>query len=233
MSSYDTVLQAVQTRVNALVQKGAGLSEAEAVAKVFRDDPDLYRQYREAAGRQPARSRADAPARLIPTPTGAEAEAMRKAETLVAKRADLSITDALTQVFRDDGTLYERYREQSTRKGEAPSFGATLMAGQMDELQAYAGALLRTIHGVLASDATDAERGAQIAQALDAFRAAVLGKLGEAGLTVPAAKSAPSLPDSAHALATLLAPQDPAGKGLRQVDRCLQELIATIKRRAA
>jgi hypothetical protein len=112
MATYDTVLQAVQTRVNALVAKSAGLSEADAVAKVFRDDPALYTAYREAAGRQPARRDA-APARRTSTPSGAEAEALTKATALVAKRADLSITDALMQVFRDDGTLYERYRKDA------------------------------------------------------------------------------------------------------------------------
>jgi hypothetical protein len=43
----------------------------------------------------------------------------------------------------------------------------------------------------------------------------------------------PELPDSAHRLAKVLAPDDPEGKGMRLVDRCLEELIATIQRRHA
>jgi hypothetical protein len=127
MSSYDTVLQVVQARVHALVQKSAGLSETEAVAKVFRNDPDLYRQYREAAGRQPARSSTAPVSRLSPTPTGAEVEALTRADRLVQKQAGLSEADALSRVFADDPQLYQRYRtgEASVEKADSGAPAAT------------------------------------------------------------------------------------------------------------
>jgi hypothetical protein len=69
----------------------------------------LYQQYGEATGRQPARS--SAVARINPMPTGAEAEAMKRADTLVHKDATLTLADALACVFHDDPALYQRYCE--------------------------------------------------------------------------------------------------------------------------
>jgi hypothetical protein len=125
MSHYDTVVQVVQARVNSLVAKSAGLSEVDALAKVFREDPALYRQYREAAGRQPATREASA-ARITHTPTGAEAEAMTKAAALVSKSAELSLSAALTQVFHADPELYRRYsREAGRRQADTAEPAAT------------------------------------------------------------------------------------------------------------
>jgi hypothetical protein len=44
-------------------------------------------------------------------PTGAEAEAMKRADTLVHKDATLTLADALACVFHDDPALYQRYCE--------------------------------------------------------------------------------------------------------------------------
>jgi hypothetical protein len=161
---YDTVMHMVQARVNALVQKGLGLRETEAVAKVFRDDPALYRQYREAAGRQPARSHADAPARRSPTPSGAEVEALRKAESLVQKQAGLTPTEALSRVFADDPDLYARYRQ-----GERTDVAQVAKAAPVSETRApqhpLAGELLALAKAFRPDDPTG-EGMLQVRQAL-------------------------------------------------------------------
>jgi hypothetical protein len=62
MSTYTDVLHEVSKRVDALVAKSAHLSEADALARVFRDDPGLYRAYlRESHGDPSPRPEATSP----------------------------------------------------------------------------------------------------------------------------------------------------------------------------
>jgi hypothetical protein len=64
----------------------------------------------------------------------------------------------------------------------APTFASALLTRQLDDFMDYLGALATTMRGILASEATD--KGAQIAQALDDFRGAVLGALQQAGIEI-------------------------------------------------
>jgi hypothetical protein len=76
--NYEVVMQEVDRRVAALVQKG--LSEVDATSKVFRDDRELYQRYANASAEAPERT---APTtRLSAEPMGAQAEVMRRGEAL-------------------------------------------------------------------------------------------------------------------------------------------------------
>jgi hypothetical protein len=126
MERYTDVMADIDGQLAQLVRKDAGvarLSYSDQLAQLFKRNPALYARYCAASGAQPA-SRPTSPARISPAPSGAEAEAMSKATALVAKHAELSLTDALTQVFKADPALYVAYR-----KGN----GATPAVGQRDE----------------------------------------------------------------------------------------------------
>jgi hypothetical protein len=110
--------------------------------------------------------------RLAAEPCGVEAEVLRRADVLIAKSAGLSMTEAVSEVFRDDPGLYVAYTKQDSTS--APTFGSELLSSQMDEFYDMTGALLRTMAGVLDSSAQD--KGPRIAGALGEFTAAVLGK---------------------------------------------------------
>jgi hypothetical protein len=109
-------------------------------------------------------------------------------------------------------------------------FAATFASIPMGAVADAAHALLRTIDGILASDAAD--QGARIAQALDAFGAAVRGQLQAGGLDV-AAKRAPQHPlaGGVLALAKLFALSGPVGMGLVKVRQALAEVIKAVQRR--
>jgi hypothetical protein len=204
-------------------------SEAEAIAKVFHDDHALYERYRRASAGQSATSSAVPPARLSPAPSGAEAEALKRADSLVRKDARLTPDEALSRVFHDDPALYAAYRKQAG--ASAPTFAATFASTQMGALADAAHALLRTIDGILASDAAD--QGARIAQALDAFGAAVLAHLQAAGLDVAAKRAAPPHPLAGDilTLAKLFSPSDQTGAGMLKVKQALGLLQETVQRR--
>jgi hypothetical protein len=51
MESYDSVMAEINAQVAAEVRKAAGVSEADALNRVFKAHPDLYQRYRLAAGR--------------------------------------------------------------------------------------------------------------------------------------------------------------------------------------
>jgi hypothetical protein len=96
----------------------------------------------------------------------------------------------------------------------------------MDEFYDMTGALLRTMAGVLDSSAQD--KGPRIAGALGKFTAAVLGKLRQAGLSVPTEKRASDfIPASTQAAiiktAAELSPGDYV-KGMRGIEAALQEI---------
>lgn len=114
MADYDAVLQEVDTRVNALIAKG--LSEVDALSKVFAADRQLYEQYAKAAATPPART-AQAP-RLSGEPVGVEAEVLKRAEALVRQSAGLSMADAISDTFRDDADLYRRYTMSHTEASD-------------------------------------------------------------------------------------------------------------------
>jgi hypothetical protein len=154
---------------------------------------------------------------------------MRRAEALVAKSAGLSLDDAISRVFRDDPQRYQRYRKQDST---APTFGSEQVGRQVGDLYDYFSALQSTMQGILVSEASD--KGTKLATALDDFRAAELAKLSEAvpAVTEKRARQHP-LADDLLATATALAPQDPTGQGMWLVRKCLAELIAAAKRRAA
>jgi hypothetical protein len=108
MESYESVMAEVDREVAQAVQKDAGLTPDEALHRVFKDQPELYRRYKQASAATSS-TREAATSRPSPPPRGAEAEALRRAEALVAKSADLSPTDALARVFKKDSALYQRY----------------------------------------------------------------------------------------------------------------------------
>jgi hypothetical protein len=223
-----SVYTEIQKRAQALQAKDPRLSTMEAEAVVLRDH-ELYKRYVQESSTPPERT-AQAP-RLDAEPTGAQAEVMRRAESVIAKSAGLSYADAIGEVFRDDPELYVEYAKGDT---PAPTFGSELLSSQMDEFYDMTGALLRTMAGVLDSSAQD--KGLRIAGALGEFTAAVLGKLRQAGLEVPTEKRAAAHPlaDDILACAQVLAPGD-VGQGLVRVRYALGEIrkIAERKRAAA
>jgi hypothetical protein len=113
MESYDSVMAEINAQVAAEVRKAAGVSEADALNRVFKAHPDLYQRYRLAAGRQLA-SRPTPAARPYQTPMGAEVEALKRADTLVHKQAGLTPAEALSRVFADDPELYQRYTREAS-----------------------------------------------------------------------------------------------------------------------
>jgi hypothetical protein len=118
-TAYEAVQREITTRVNELVAKSAGLSEADALSAVFKADPQLYRRYREASEEAPA----PAPTRTRSTPalSPVEAEIEARTQTRLAKSAGLSQVEALREVFHEDPDLYQRYRQQAGRQGVTPT----------------------------------------------------------------------------------------------------------------
>src|SRR6266511_2643700 len=222
MANYQEVMREVEQRVHALVAKQAGLSEAEALSRVFKEDPQLYRHYTEASAHQPPPS--PPPPRPAPAASGANAEAMQRAQALVAKSSGLSLSDALSQVFKADPSLYRRYiaKQDGT---PAPTFGSELLTRQMDDLYEMVSALVGALRGIISSDAPD--KGAKIQTALGEFTTAVLNALRQAGLSVPAEKRAsggliPAPVEAAILAAALaIAPRDALGAGMTQLRKIL------------
>ena len=222
MATYDEVMQEVNARVNALVQKGAGLSQADAISAVFKADLALYERYRRAKPAAPTAS-----ARPQPQPRGAEAEVLAKADTLMAKTAGLSQRDAIARVLHADPALYSRYRKQDDGAA-APTFGGELLTRQLDDVSESTSALQTAIAGILRSDAAD--KGAKLAGAVDDFRATVLEQLRQAGLSVPTAKRGgglvpPHLETAVLEACQQLSPTDPLGTGAMALRKSLQAVV--------
>jgi hypothetical protein len=164
-------------------------------------------------------------------------EVETRASTLISKAAQpITKSEAYSQIFKADPQLYARYRSATqTDVGHqlvitkqdgstAPTFGSALMARQLDSLYDLSGALLSTLSGIVASEASD--QGALVGQALDAFTAAVRGAFAQAGITVPVTKALlpPSLEASVLRTLLQLAPSDPLGKGATLLVKAFQQL---------
>ena len=106
----------------------------------------------------------------------------------------------------------------------APTFASALLTRQLDDFMDYLGALATTMRGILASEATD--KGAQIAQALDDFRGAVLGASQQAGLEITEKRALipPALEAEILRALLKLAPRDPLGKGGTLLAKALRQL---------
>jgi hypothetical protein len=121
---YDSVMQEIDQQLAQLVAKDvsvARLSHSDQLSRLFKRDPGLYERYRRASTAQPA-ARPAAPARFSPVSTGAAAEALKRADSLVQKDARLTQAEALSRVFADDPQLYQDYRQQAG--ASAPSGAA-------------------------------------------------------------------------------------------------------------
>jgi hypothetical protein len=219
MGTYESVMDEVERRAHELIRKGATTTMADAIGEVFKQSPELYAQYRRR-----------------PQPHGVEAEVLAKADALVSKQAGLSQRDAIAQVLNGDPGLYARYRKQDAGMVTAPTFGSELASRQVDDLYEFASALMTTIGGILRSDAGD--KGGKIATALDDFRAAILTRLQQAGLSVPTQKRGSALiPERTEAAilktALTLCPQDPQGKGMQAIEAALTEVRNYAAKRTA
>jgi hypothetical protein len=149
-----------------------------------------------------------------------------RAGALISKSATaLSKSEAYARIFKADPPLYARYRAAvQTDVGNqvvltkqdgtmAPTFGAALMARQLDGLYDLTSALVSTLAGIVSGDVSD--KGPLVGQALDDFTAAVRGAFAQADIAVPVAKQLIPPALEAELLRTLLklAPSDPLGKG--------------------
>jgi hypothetical protein len=236
MSHYQEVMHEVTQRVKGLVQKDAHLTEAEALSAVFKADPGLYVKYSQASAEAPPPT---VSTRTPATPTyplghtGAEAEAMQRAQALVAKSsARLSLADALSQVFKADPPLYQRYITKQDGP-PAPSYADTLLSAQVDDLlpalHPYLSALFQTLRQI--AGASSGDKPTQIARALADFTSAVTTRVHqELGLSAPTAtaKRSPLIPAhlEAEVLKTMVAlcGKDPLGKGALAVAKALAEV---------
>jgi hypothetical protein len=165
-------------------------------------------------------------------------EVEKRASALISKSTTaLDKASAYSAVFKQDPQLYARYRNAQqldigsqvmlTKQdgSTVPGFASALLERQLDDFMDYLGALATTLRGILASAATD--KGAQIAQALDDFRTAVVGALHQAGLEVPTAKQAlipPALEKELLYTMLKLAPRDPLGRGGVVLAKALQQV---------
>jgi hypothetical protein len=106
----------------------------------------------------------------------------------------------------------------------APTFGAALMARQLDSLYDLTSALMSTLAGIVSSEAGD--KGPLVGQALDAFTAAVRQAFTQAGIAVPVAKALipPTLEKELLYTLLKLAPTDPCGRGGVVLAKALQQL---------
>jgi hypothetical protein len=111
------------------------------------------------------------------------------------------------------------------------------LSRQVDDLYELASALMPTVGGILRSEAAD--KGAKVQTALAEFTSAVLGKLRDAGVSVPTQKRGSALiPEHVEAAilktALTLAPQDPQGLGMTAIAAALKEIQRyAVKRTAA
>jgi hypothetical protein len=104
MTSFE---QTLHQRVSELRKRDPRLDDHKATARVLNGDRALYAAYRQVQWPLPA---AEPETRLMPASSPAAAEARRRAEGLVSKSAGgLGMRDALSRVFREDPTLYQRY----------------------------------------------------------------------------------------------------------------------------
>jgi hypothetical protein len=164
-------------------------------------------------------------------------EVEQRASTLIAKAATpLTKAEAYSAVFKADPQLYARYRgaqqidigaQPVLTKGDgttAPSFGTELLRRQLDSLYDLTSALMSTLAGIVASEASD--KGALVGQALEAFNAALRQAFEEAGIAVPVAKALLPASLEASVLRTCLqlAPRDPLGKGVAVLAKALQQV---------
>jgi hypothetical protein len=77
---YEDVMQEVEKRASALVQKGQALSPREVYSHVFKSDPALYARYREAA--QEERLPARVGKRAVDTDASPATLVLKSAQTL-------------------------------------------------------------------------------------------------------------------------------------------------------
>jgi hypothetical protein len=105
MATYEDVMQEVEKRASALVQKGAGLSRADALSTVFRQDPQLYHRYREAA--QDERLPAWVEKRAVDTDTSPGALVLTSAQTLCPEDP---MGRGMVLVQKMQPELWQRYR---------------------------------------------------------------------------------------------------------------------------
>jgi hypothetical protein len=157
----------------------------------------------------------------------------QRTNSLVQKSAGrLSESEALRQVFKADPALYAHYRHASShqpapdrvhpREVAAPTGVEALIAARTEALIAKGG--LSVVEATRVVLNADPELYARYRQ----------GDQPASHMAKPSASTTaapPGLSESARTLAKMLAPQDPEGEGRRKVDLCLQELVATIKRR--
>jgi hypothetical protein len=177
-----SVYTEIQKRAAVLQAKDSRLSSMDAEAQVLRD-PELYRRYVEEASTPPEPA-AQAP-RLDAEPSRVEAEVLRRADSLIAKSVGLSVTEAISEVFRDDPELYVQYVKSDT---SAPTFADQLLGYELEGVYPLVNALMSTLRGI--ADVSAGDKGSKIQAALSEFSAAVLRVAGQAGIAVPAEKRA-------------------------------------------
>jgi hypothetical protein len=164
-------------------------------------------------------------------------EIEQRASALISKAATpLSKSEAYARIFKDDPPVYAKYRSAQqidignqlvVTKADgstAPTFGAALMARQLDSMYDLTSALMSTLSGIVGSEVGD--KAALVGQALEDFTAAVRGAFAQAGIAVPVAKSLlpPSLEASLLRTLMTLAPRDPLGKGATLLAKAFQQL---------
>jgi hypothetical protein len=117
---------------------------------------------------------------------------------------------------------YQRYRIE--KQDTAPTFGAALMARQLDSFYDLTGALLSTLAGIVNGEVGD--KGPLVGQALDDFASAMRTAFAQAGISVPVSKQLipPALEAELLRTPMKLAPRDPLGKGARLLAKGLQDL---------
>jgi hypothetical protein len=133
-----------------------------------------------------------------------------------------TIADALAAVFHERPALYDRYRIE--KQEAAPTFGAALMARQLDSLYDLTSALMSTLAGIVSAETGD--KGALVQQALEDFTAAVRGAFAQAGIAITEKRAVIPPALEAELLRTLLkvAPADPLGKGGVVLAKALRQL---------
>jgi hypothetical protein len=164
-------------------------------------------------------------------------EIEQRAGALMNKAArPLSKSEAYARIFKADPPLYARYRAATqTDVGHqlvitkqdgttAPTFGAALMARQLDGLYDLTSALMSTLSAIVSADTGD--KGALVGQALDAFTAAVRQAFAQAGIAITEKRALIPPALEKELLYTLLkvAPRDPTGHGAAILAKALREL---------
>jgi hypothetical protein len=164
-------------------------------------------------------------------------EVEKRAGEIISKAAQpITKAEAYARIFQADPALYAKYRgaqqidigaQPVLTKADgstAPTFGAALMARQLDSLYDLSGALMSTLSGIVGSESGD--KATLVGQALEDFTAAVRGAFAQAGIAVPVAKSLlpPTLEASVLRTLMTLAPRDPLGKGATLLAKAFQQL---------